>query len=67
MEAIARALVLACKHIDSRHAFENDNDVAALEAIAAELNYASDAERNCLVEAAKKLGVDSWAEEMGII
>ncbi|MCF5668814.1 hypothetical protein [Pseudomonas marginalis] len=67
MEAIARALVLACKHIDGRHPFENDNDVAALEAIAAELNDASDAERNCLVETAKKLGVDSWAEEMGII
>jgi len=58
-------LVLACKHIDGRHLFENDDDVAALEA--AELNDASDAERNCLVEAAKKLGVDSWAEEIGII
>ncbi|CAI2797612.1 MULTISPECIES: hypothetical protein [Pseudomonas fluorescens group] len=60
-------MVLACKHIDGRHPFENDDEVAAFEAIAAELNDASDAERNCLVEAAKKLGVDSWAEEMGII
>ncbi|MBM6447971.1 MULTISPECIES: hypothetical protein [Pseudomonas] len=67
MEAIARALVLACKHIDDRHHFENDDDVAALEAIAAELNDASDAERTCLVEAAKKLGMEAWPEEMGII
>lgn len=67
MEAIARALILACKHIDDRHHFENDEDVEVLEAIAAELNDASDAERNCLVEAAKKLGVDAWPEEMGII
>lgn len=67
MEAIARALVLACKHIDDRHHFENDDDVAVLEAIAAELNDASDTERKCLVEVAKTLGIDNWAEEMGII
>lgn len=67
METIARALIFACKHIDDRHNFENDNDVAALEAIAAELNDASNAEKNCLIEAAKKLGVEAWPEEMGII
>ncbi len=66
METIARALVLACKHIDDRHHAGNDDDVAALEAIAAELNDASDAEKNCLIEAARMLGVQAWPEEMGI-
>lgn len=28
MQTIARALVLACKHIDDRHHAENDDDVA---------------------------------------
>lgn len=36
MQTIARALVLACKHIDDRHHAGNDDDVAALEAIATE-------------------------------
>jgi hypothetical protein len=64
METIARALFLACKHIDDRHHAGNDDDVAALEA--AELNDASDAEKNCLIEAAKMSGVQAWPEEMGI-
>ncbi|AVD85918.1 MULTISPECIES: hypothetical protein [unclassified Pseudomonas] len=67
METIARALILACKHIDDRHKVENDDDVAVLEAIAAELNDASKAEINCLIETAKKLEVEAWPEEMGII
>lgn len=67
MEAIARALVLACKHIDDQHQSENDDDVAAPEVIAAELNDASDAERSYLVEVAKKLEVGAWPEGMVII
>jgi hypothetical protein len=67
METIARALILACKHSDDLHHTENDDDVAALEAIAAELNDASDAEKSCLIEVAKKLGVEAWPGEIGII
>lgn len=67
MKALARALILACKHINDRSNSDSDDDVALLEAIAAELSSASDAEKQCLAKSAKSLGGKAWPEEMGIL
>lgn len=67
MEVLARTLILACKYINDRSNSDSDNDVALLEAIAAELGSASEAEKQCLVKSAKSLGDEAWPEEMGIL
>lgn len=67
MEVLARTLILACKYINDRSSSGSDDDLALLEAIAAELGSASDAEKQCLVKAAKSLGDEAWPEEIGIL
>ncbi|MCQ4318632.1 hypothetical protein EA797_21525 [Stutzerimonas zhaodongensis] len=67
MEFLARTLILACKHINDQSNSDSDADVELLEAIAAELGSASDAEKQCLVKSAKLLGYEAWPEEMGIL
>lgn len=67
METIARELIIAYKHIVDLHHVENDDDVAALYAIVAELNEVFDTEKSCLIEMAKKLDVEAWPREKGII
>ena len=67
MEVLARTLILACKHINDRSNSDYDDDVALLEAIAAELDSASDAEKQCLIKTAGLLDDKAWAEEMGIL
>ena len=67
MKILARTLILACKHINDRSNSDNDDDVALLEAIAAELASASNAEKQCLIKTARLLGDEVWAEEMRIL
>ena len=66
IKTLARAIIFATQYIDSRAGDASDEDVAALEEISAELKKCSVEEKNCLIQAAKELGVESWLDEMGI-
>jgi len=67
MEVLARALIIACKYINDRNNSDSDEDVALLEAISSELSAASEAEKQCLIQAAKSLGDEAWPEELGVL
>ena len=67
MEVLACALIIACKYINYRNKSGGDEDVALLETIASELSAASEAEKQCLIQAAKSLGDEAWPEELGVL
>lgn len=67
MKVLARTLIIACKYINDRNNSDSDEDVALLETIAAELGAVSDAEKQCLIQAAESLGDEVWLKELGIL
>ncbi|MDI3294185.1 hypothetical protein [Janthinobacterium tructae] len=66
IKTLARTIIFATHYIDSRAGDASDEDVAALEEISAELKKSSVEEKNCLIQTAKELGLESWLDEMGI-
>lgn len=66
IKTLARTIIFATQYINSRVGDASDEDVAALEEISAELKKSSVEEKNCLIQTAKELGLESWLDEMGI-
>lgn len=66
MNALAEALVYAIHHIETRPSTDEDSDVAALEAIGAALQSASDEEKAVLGIEAKKLGYPELPGNLGL-
>jgi hypothetical protein len=66
-DATARALILAIKYIEEHDSsMTEDDDVRALEEIAAELSGASSDEKACFVKAAIAFDVPELPEQMGL-
>lgn len=65
MDVMAKALVLAVQHIADRDGDE-DQDMAMLERLAALLQNATPEERKSLVDTANLLGLQEWAEQLGL-
>jgi hypothetical protein len=67
MQNTATALLIAVQYIESRSQDgELDDDVAVLEAIAAELQEATEDEKTQLKLAAQRMGLSSLLDELGI-
>ncbi len=67
MENLAMALALALKHIEVREAeMDCDNDIRALEDIAAHLRLADQDSRNAVEDAFRKLDTPELIEGIGL-
>ncbi len=67
MENLALALALAVKHIETREApTDCDNDIRALENIAAHLQLADQDSQNAVADAFRKLDAPELIEGIGL-
>ncbi|CAN0644631.1 hypothetical protein [Burkholderia cepacia] len=67
MDGIAKALVLAVRYIDQRsNLHAGDDDVNALEEIAAALAVASTTEQDAFARMATSLGFPELVEQLGL-
>ncbi|STQ89530.1 hypothetical protein [Iodobacter fluviatilis] len=67
MENLVHALIIACKHINASTSTDPDKDIEVLESIAAELHNLSSIEKELLIDVAKKLGMENWLNEIGLL
>jgi len=68
MDMLAKALVLAVGYIEQRDSsFTKDDDVQALEGIAAVIAGASEGERQSFIDAAAVLGTSGLPEQLGLV
>lgn len=63
---LANALAIAVSYIDRRSNSDADDDIRAIEAIAAELQLSTDEEKEVLKEALGRLGRHDLKEGLGL-
>jgi len=69
MENIAKALVIAIHYLGSERNDEDyteDDDLKIVEAAASIVQEATDEEKASLIKASKELGLNEWANQIGI-
>ena len=69
MESIARSLIIAVQYLGADRndeEFTEEDDIKIVEEVASIIQGASQEEKAVLVKISKELGLDKWANQIGI-